>query len=82
MTGETLSITNAVRKIEPIRGGNVDVSYQSIEHIKDEEAREGVLYPNQFGLQIERLTARNKTGEGLVPPIINELCPYVEALFV
>ena len=82
MAGETLSITESVRKIESIRGGNMDVLYQSIENIKDDEAREGVPYPNQFWLQTERLTARNKTGEGLVPPIINELCPSLGALSV
>jgi hypothetical protein len=78
MAGDTLKLDEVVKNIEEVRGAKMEVSYRPYEHVEFEEQKEEVFYPNKFWLQIELLVCRNTAGEGIVSPVVNELCPSVK----
>lgn len=82
MAGETLRLDEVVKMIEEVRGGTVDVKHRPHETIEREEEAEDIGYPNKFWLQIELLVAENKVGAGILPAIVNELCPAVKPISV
>ncbi|KAH7092320.1 hypothetical protein FB567DRAFT_235860 [Paraphoma chrysanthemicola] len=82
MAGETLKLDEVVRKIEQVREAKMDVVYRPYEQVELEEKEEEVSYPNKFWLQIELLVCRNIVGEGIVSPVVNELCQNVKPLSV
>ena len=82
MAGETLGMDEVVRIVEKVRGGEMNVTYRPYEEIEKMGAVEEVLYPDKFWLQVELLVERHAVGEGVVEPILNELCPAVKPLSV
>ncbi len=82
MAGETFTMDEAVKTIEKVRGKKMEVTYRKFEDIEREEAKEKIVYPNKFWLQIEIQTAQEKIGGTVLEPILNALCPQVKPMGV
>ncbi|KAH8722659.1 hypothetical protein GQ44DRAFT_348038 [Phaeosphaeriaceae sp. PMI808] len=82
VVGETMRLDDVVKLIEKVRGRKMTITYRTYEQIKEEERLEEVVYPNKFWLQIELLVGRDKVGESVIQPVVNELCPNIQPLSV
>jgi hypothetical protein len=81
MTGDTLRLDEIVRIIEQVRGDKMEVSYRSYEQI-EKEVREETVFPDKMWVQLELVVACNAVKEGIMPPIVNNLCPSVTPLSI
>lgn len=82
LASETLRMDEVVRTIEKVRGKKMEVTYRKYKEIEEEEAKAEVFYPTKFWLQIELLAGRDAVGEGIIEPVLNELCPSVRPITV
>lgn len=82
IVGETLRLDEVVAIIEKIRGSKMEVTHRPFSQIEQEEAKATIFYPNQFWLQVELATARNKSDALIMSPDLNALCPSVKPLSV
>lgn len=82
MEGATVRLDEVVRIVEEVRGRKMEVVYRPYEMVCEEEEREQVAYPDKFWGQLERMVARERVGEGVVEPVLNELCPQVRPMGV
>ncbi|KAJ4366695.1 hypothetical protein N0V95_000023 [Ascochyta clinopodiicola] len=80
--GETVRMDEVVRLIEKARGQKMEVVYRPYKQIVEEEAQETVEGPNKFWLQAEVVHALDKTGEGVVEPVHNDMVPQVKPISV
>lgn len=82
MVGETIRLDEVVKIIEKVRGQNMEVTYRPYEQVIEEEAKEETVYPNKMWAQLEVMLTRNRVGDGIVEPVLNELCPQVKPMSV
>lgn len=82
MVGETIALDEVVRIVEKVRGLKMDVTFRSEEQVNEETEKEEVVYPNKFWGEIEKMQCRDAVGEGIMRPIVNELCPEVKPMAV
>jgi nucleoside-diphosphate-sugar epimerase len=78
MVGETIPMDEIVSIIERVRGKKMDVEYRPYEKVVESRTEEEDFY-RKFWYQLEEMNARNRVGEGIVEPILNELCPSIKS---
>lgn len=79
--GETIAADEVVRIIEEIRGKKIEVTFKAFEQVRKDKENEQDFY-RKFWYELEELIARDTLGEGMVKPILNELCPQVKPISV
>ncbi|PVH91427.1 NAD(P)-binding protein [Periconia macrospinosa] len=82
MVGETIHMDEVVKIIESVRGKKMEVTFRPYDQVVEENQKEEIVYPNKFWGQLEEMVARNAVGEGIVNPVLNELCPEVRPMSV
>lgn len=81
MVGETLGLDDVVKIAERVRGRNMDVQLKEFEKVVSEKESENDGY-RRFWYELEEMMARDCVGEGVLEPVLNELCPNVRPIGV
>jgi hypothetical protein len=82
MVGETLKMDEVVRIIEEVRGKKMNVTYRTIDEIREERKKNIEDEMRVFWLELEETSARDRVGEGVIQPVLNGLCPGVRPMNV
>ncbi|KAF2502459.1 NAD(P)-binding protein [Lophium mytilinum] len=81
--GETLRMNEIVKLVERVRGRTMQVRYWKLEEInKDLWKVEKGDYLKEFWLEMATRYARDAEGEGIIVPVLNDLCPQVKPIGV
>lgn len=81
MAGETIKMNDVCTIAENVRGQKMQIEYRPYEKTVELKEKEEHFY-RKFWYELEEMNARNAVGEGIVEPILNELCPDVKPITV